>query len=152
MSPAGLSDMRRIFSIVGIAFLLAACNKPQKPATTISDDAKLSQMVVGIWEESHGVIEIDEDGFWTSRFTNVWDGKRVVNFYQCEWKISNSCMVVTVDNVVTENTNNERAGSIDRMRIISVDATNMVWESQVRVVSNNMVTPGVVDESLRRIK
>lgn len=72
-------------------------------------------------------------------------------FYECTWKITNGYMVATVKDVLS-NTNHEAAGAIDRMKIISLNATNLVWQMQISYKSNNVVRQEGYNASLQRVK
>jgi len=135
--------------MVGVCLFLAACKKSPAP-TTLSPDEKMSQLIVGSWATpGKGVIEIDADGTSTTIISNK-TGEML--FYQSDWKITNGYCNFTIEDVVSRNTNHEAVGAVDRMKIISLDVTNLVWELPVRFESNNVELLESEKISLRRLK
>lgn len=127
--------MRLAFAIVGVGLFLTACNRSPKPVEELSEDQRLSKLAVGSWARPGGVMEIDADGTSTTTFSNRV-GKNAA-FYQCDWKVTNSFFVITVNNIVASHTNHEPIGSVERVKIISLDATQFVWQPTVKYANRN---------------
>jgi hypothetical protein len=85
----------------------------------------LSERIAGTWtRDADFKLTLQPDGS-TSSFFRASDG---TVSYQGTWRIKDSALLVTITNVVA-NRRHESVGSVDTLKIISVDDHKLVYET-----------------------
>jgi hypothetical protein len=115
--------MRFTLLIIAASLFLVACGR-HNTSQDLSGDAKLRHEIVGTWFTTEGVITYLPDGHSLAGFTNV--ARELA--YETTWAVSNGDIIVTVTNITGTTTNHEPVGSVERIRVVSIDSTNMVWD------------------------
>jgi hypothetical protein len=113
--------MKYSITLILLTLILTGCG---------SREAKLHKQMTGTWTNSNIVkITLASDGSLVTRW------KQGVT-YQGTWTIQNGEFVSTITNCIPDGTTNfEAVGSVDRGRIISVDAHHLVYEIQGQTIS-----------------
>ena len=111
--------MRFMLAFALLSLLLTACDR---------HDASLHKQLVGTWARGDsGVLTIDLDGSFQSRWTTVLTNVTKEWLYAGTWNVRDGFLISTVTNSETRNsTNSEAVGSVDRFRIISIDSSHLV--------------------------
>ncbi len=106
--------MRLTLPLAFLVLLVAGCHR---------NDAKLSRQIVGTWAPGAGIsMAISPDGSFLSAFTKT--NLVVVLTYQGTWLVRDGELVMTITNA-SGTKEHEPVGSIDRMKIVQVDAARL---------------------------
>lgn len=114
--------MRFSAVFVLLALLLASCGRRDKT----------SHEIVGTWQSgSQFSMTLSAGGDFLSSFLDT--NQTVVLTYQGTWQVRESVLMMTITNV-SGTLKHETNGSIDRMRIVRVDAGQLALSSQLAYI------------------
>jgi hypothetical protein len=108
---------------IAVSMFLVACGR-QNGYQELSGDAKIRREIVGTWLAANGVVDFTSDGRSSARFTNG----SLELAYETKWEASGGDVITTITKVTGDTTNHESVGAVEKVRIISVDASNLVWD------------------------
>jgi hypothetical protein len=93
-------------------------------------DALLHKQLTGTWVRGDsGVMTINSDGSFHSRWTNTLTNTTKEWIYDGTWDVRDGFLITTTMKSEARNTTNSEAiGSVDHFTIIRVDATHLVTE------------------------
>ncbi|MCX6894254.1 MAG: hypothetical protein NTZ16_01840 [Verrucomicrobia bacterium] len=111
-----------MFSFVALCLLLTACDWR---------DAKLHKQIAGTWRiGDNGLITLDSDGRYQSRWTRVSNNIITKEWmYEGTWAVKSGFVITTITkNGGLNNTNSLPAGTVERFKIIQVNANHLATE------------------------
>ena len=111
--------MRFTHTFILLVLLVSGCHRR---------DAKLDQQIVGTWtNEGHWSMSFSSDGSFSSGPPSL--------LYQGTWFTKDGELVSTITNA-TGTKKHEPVGSIDRLRIVRVDAGKLALSSQLAFIED----------------
>ena len=113
--------MRFTLTFALLSLLLTGCSRR---------DAVLHKQLTGTWTQGDsGVLTVNSDGSFHSRWTKELTNTTKEWIYEGEWEVRDGFFITTVTKSEAQNTTNyEPVGIVDRFTVIKVDATNLVTE------------------------
>jgi hypothetical protein len=110
--------MRFAFTFILIGLLAAGCHRRE---------AKLAHQIAGAWNHVGGgfSMTISSDGSFSSGSSKV--------AYQGTWLVRDAVLVMTITNA-TGTKQHEPVGSVDRMKIVQADESNLTLEQSHQTV------------------
>jgi hypothetical protein len=108
--------MKYAIAFLCLSLLLTACDR---------HDAKLRKQITGTWAEDHFFdMTLASDGRFASRLTQATN----VFTFEGTWLVKDDVLVMSITNA-TGTSSHVSAGSVDRMKIISVDDHHLVYKA-----------------------
>jgi hypothetical protein len=112
-----------------VSMLISGCGKCEKP-TPLSPDELMRGKMIGTWGDKHGTMKLFADGSFKEAWANRSHVPPASWIYEGDWSVSKGEVIVTITKAVPINTTNiEPVGSIDIVRIVRVDQTNLALAS-----------------------